>query len=572
MSSFVPESCITVTTVGDCLGRAASRWSHEAVVLPTQRVTYPEFDARVDEFAKAYLALGVEMYDKVGVLFEQSVDYLAATLAVTRIGGVAVPINGRYKVAELRHVITNSEMRVLVTGSSGPHLPLVIDAFPGLAEVSGTELRLADAPDLRHVVVLDETPTRARPSAVRPGPGFVAAEAFWRGVAEVTDDDVRRVSERVRVRDVAFLMYTSGTTANPKGAMLTHEAIVRQSDTVARTRLRIGPDDRVWTALQMFHIGGVAFLLSCCNVGATYVHTTEFRPDVAVRQLADEHVTVALPAFETIWLAILNHPTFVAAELDRLRLVFNIGVPERLRGMQAQLPDAVQVSGFGGTEACGFLTIGVAEDPVEARVNTTGFPLAGMELRVVDVESGVDSEVGALGEIRYRGYARFDGYYGDAELSAAVIDGEGWFHSGDMGTLDADGRLTYVTRLKDMLKVGGENVAPAEIESFLLTHPAVLMAQVVAAPDARYVEVACAFVVLRPGAEATEEELVEHCLGRIATFKVPRYVRIVDGYPMSGTKVRKHVLREEIAAELAAAGVTEAPKLSPLPVGSEPGR
>lgn len=133
MSSFVSESCITVTTVGDCLGRAASRWSHEAVVLPTQRVTYPELDARVDEFAKAYLALGVEMYDKVGVLFEQSVDYLAATLAVTRIGGAAVPINGRYKVAELRHVITNSEMRVLVTGSSGPHLPLVIDAFGALA-------------------------------------------------------------------------------------------------------------------------------------------------------------------------------------------------------------------------------------------------------------------------------------------------------------------------------------------------------------------------------------------------------------------------------------------------------
>lgn len=268
----------------------------------------------------------------------------------------------------------------------------------------------------------------------------------------------------------------------------------------------------------MFHIGGVAFALSCANVGATDVHAGNFRPDVAVRQLAEERVTVALPAFETIWLAVLHHPDFDAGALYALRLVFNIGVPERLRGMQELLPNAHQVSGFGGTEACGFLTIGLAGDPLAERVESTGFPLEGIDLRVVDPDTGVDVGPGVLGEIRFRGYARFDGYYGDAERAAGAIDADGWFHSGDMGTLDVDGRLTYVTRLKDMLKVGGENVA-AEIESHLLTHPAVLMAQVVSAPDARYVEVPCAFIVCRPDATATEDELVEHCLGQIATFR-----------------------------------------------------
>lgn len=533
---------VNVRTVGDCIARAATKWPESGVVLPDERVTYPELDSRIDDYARSLLGLGVGLHNKVGLLLPQSTDYLAALFAVARIGTVGVPINARYKSCELTHVIGNSDMRVLLTSSEdGPHagfLPLVAGA-------------LHDAPERRHVVAFGEP----------AGGRYVSADDFWAAGAGVSVGDVHAAGRRVMLRDVAFIMYTSGTSANPKGAMITHEAIVRQSDTVARTRLFADHRDRVWTPLTMFHIGGVAFALSCANVGATYVHAGNFQPGVAVRQLVEERVTVALPAFETIWLAVLHHPDFDAGALDALRLVFNIGVPERLRGMQELLPNAPQVSGFGGTEACGFLTIGLAGEPLAERVETTGFPLEGMDLRVVDPDTGVDVGPGVLGEIRLRGYARFDGYYGDPELTAEAIDGDGWFHSGDMGTLDADGRLTYVTRLKDMLKVGGENVAAAEIESHLLTHPAVLMAQVVSAPDARYVEVPCAFIVRRPDATATEDELVEHCLGQIATFKVPRYVRFVDEYPMSGTKVRKHVLRDQIAADLAAAGITEAPKL-----------
>lgn len=254
---------------------------------------------------------------------------------------------------------------------------------------------------------------------------------------------------------------------------------------VARTRFHLGPEDRVWTALPLYHIGGVAFAFACWGVGATYCHSGPFNPDVAVHQLAQERCTVALPAFETIWLAVLDHPSFPALDLSALRLVFNVGVPTRLRGMQERLPSAVQVSGFGSTEAASFLTLGRVEDSPEERATTCGRPMPGMHVRIVDPETGAEVAAGELGEITDRGWGAFDGYYGAPEETARAIDADGWFHSGDMGTVDAEGRLSFVTRLKDMMKVGGENVAAAEVESHLLSHPAVVMAQVVGAPDAR---------------------------------------------------------------------------------------
>ena len=183
-------------------------------------------------------------------------------------------------------------------------------------------------------------------------------------------------------------------------------------------------------------------------------------------------------------------------------------------------------------------------------------------MRIIGLDSGEDVAAGTVGEIIYRGWNRFLGYYNEPELTAQVIDADGWFHSGDIGTIDYDGRVTYVGRIKDMLKVGGENVAAAEIEGHLVDHPAVQIVQVVSAPDARYTEVPVAFIELKAGATATEQELIDHCRGQISTFKVPRYVRFVAEWPMSGTKIKKYVLREQIAAELAERGMTEAPRVT----------
>ena len=270
--------------------------------------------------------------------------------------------------------------------------------------------------------------------------------------------------------------------------------------------------------------------------------------------LERERCTVAFPAFETIWLAVQNEPGFADADLSALRLVIAVGSPGTLRISQERLPSVPQVSSFGSTECGGFVSIGRPTDPLETRLTTNGSAFPGSELRVVDPDTGEDLPPNTPGEILMRGPARFVRYHEEPELTAQTIDPEGWFHSGDLGRMDEEGRLSFVGRIKDMLKVGGENVAAAEIETYLLGHPACEIVQVVGAPDARYVEVAAAFVQLTPGQTATEEELIDFCLGSIATFKVPRYVRFVDEWPMSGTKIQKFQLRERIAAELAAGG------------------
>jgi fatty-acyl-CoA synthase len=258
---------------------------------------------------------------------------------------------------------------------------------------------------------------------------------------------------------------------------------------------------------------------------------------------------------------VLALPQFAGADLSRLRLTVNVGSPGSLRRMQAALPGVPQVSAFGGTEYGGFATLGQASESLEERVETSGRPVAGVELRAIDLETGADVPVGEVGEALIRGPQRFACYHGDPEATARAIDADGWYHSGDLIRIDDGGRVAFVGRSKDMLKVGGENVAAVEVETFLLTHPAVAIAQVVAAPDARYVEVPAAFVQLRAGETCSERELIDHCIGRIATFKVPRYVRFVEEWPMSGTKIQKFRLREWIAEELARAGITEAPKI-----------
>jgi fatty-acyl-CoA synthase len=277
--------------------------------------------------------------------------------------------------------------------------------------------------------------------------------------------------------------------------------------------------------------------------------------------LAEERCTVIYPAFETIWLQVLDHPDFERADLGAIRLIQSICVPERLRQLEARMPWAAQVSSYGATECSSNLTLSLPDDPYEARMDTLGRPLPGMEVKIVDPETGEEVPAGVVGELCFRGYALFDGYYKDPELTAAAFDDEGYFHSQDLAKLTDDGRLIYTGRLKDMLKVGGENVSALEVEGYLVTHPAVNIAQVVAAPDARYGEVPAAFVELKAGASVTERELIDFCVGRIATYKVPRYVRPVDEWPMSGTKIQKFVLRERIADELRAAGITEAPKI-----------
>jgi fatty-acyl-CoA synthase len=535
----------TATTLGDLLDRrAAETPDAEALVFPTERVTFARLAARAQEFARRLRGLGVEPDERVGILLPASVDLLALLFATAKIGAVAVPVNARFKSHELRQIVAHSGMAVLFTAEAEPGAPdfpaLLAETFHDLPAHLEGPVAAADAPELRRIVVLGAERDTGTPTG--------------------SDAEVAALQQSVRVRDTALIVYTSGTTAAPKGAMLSHEALVRLSAGIAHDRMLLTPEDRVWTAIPLFHGGGLTFALSCVTAGCAFVHPGFFDPASTPAYLERERVTVALAAFETIWLPVLDRPDFTERDLSRIRLVMAVGVPERLRGMAARLPDAVHVSCVAMTESSAFLTLNRLDDPLEKRVTTGGHPMPGMRCRVVDPETLQEQPANTPGELWFRGPNAFDGYFRDPGLTAEVIDAQGWFHSGDLVTRDEDGRLTFLSRLKDMLKVGGENVAAAEVEGFLLGHPAVGIAQVVAAPDAYYVEVPAAFVQLVPGADVTEEELIAFCRGRIASYRVPRYVRFVTEWPMSGTKVKKFALRERIAEELAAAAITEAPR------------
>jgi fatty-acyl-CoA synthase len=519
-----------VPTLPGLLERAAAQFPTAGVAFEDGRQTYAELLASATEYARRLRTLGIGQGDKVGIFAGDRPEYLWALYGATLLGAVAVPVNGRFKVRELRHAITNAEIKVLFCGGGfANHAGLVAEALEG---IEGPE-----------VVAWDPDP----PQAFRTD--FDAIEP--------TDFDPAALT----LEDPGMILYTSGTTAMPKGCVLSQEALVRPAYAM-RDRFALTDEDRMWDALPLFHLASLLPLHACMLAGASYVAMRRFDPAEALAQMERERCTTAFPAFETVWLAILNHPNFASTDLSSMRLVLNVGTRERLEQMQATMHWATQISSYGCTELGGVCAFGHIEDPLELRVTTSGRPFPGMEIRIIDPETGAQKPVGETGEIICRGHSMFSGYYREPELTAAVIDDEGFFHTGDLGALDADGRVQYRGRLKDMLKVGGENVGAAEIEGHLATHPAVEIVQVVGVRDARYTEVPVAFVQLRAGATATEDELIGHCHGEIATYKVPRYVRFTNEWPMSGTKIQKFRLREQITAELDAAGIAEAPKFT----------
>jgi fatty-acyl-CoA synthase len=571
------------TTVGHLLDRAAERGpDHDAVVFPDVRATYGELSRLTDAMARSFSGLGIERGDKVGILMPNRLEFVLAFIAAAKLGAIPVPINARFKAYELGHVISHADVRLLLTcaGPAGTtdYPALLLEVFPDLARQDDPwRLELAAAPELRQVVDIeadraatappsgaaDKSPSKAPPSGAADKSPFLTREDLEAAGTEIGSEELESRQSRVRIRDIAMLMYTSGTSARPKGCLLTHEALVRHAGNVARSRFLLTAEDSFWDPLPLFHIGGIVPMLGCFSVGARYCHAGHFDPAVALRMLEAERCTVLYPAFETIWLAVLDHPDFERTDLSAVRLIQSIAVPERLAQLEARMPWAAQVSSYGATESSSNLTLSRPDDPYEVRIGTLGQVLPGMEVRVLDPETGDERRPGEIGELCYRGYALFEGYYKDPELTSQSFDADGFFHSQDLGKLDEAGQLVYVGRLKDMLKVGGENVSALEVEGYLITHPAVNIAQVVAAPDARYGEVPTAFLELKQEGSIDEQAVVEFCLDRIATYKVPRYVRFVSQgeWPMSGTKIQKFVLRERIARELHESGISEAPRL-----------
>ena len=540
---------IKVTTIGDLLLTAADQYPDTlALVFPDERYTYAELARRALRRARSLQALGVRPRDHVGILMHTCAEFVELFFAIALCGGVIVPINARYKSGELAYVIENGDLvTVLTTDSIADQVDFVErlnGALPDLhRQRHPLALQSAAAPRLRNIVVMG----KAQP------PGCVAQRDFDQAGEAVPEANVHASRLGVRVRDVGLMLYTSGTTANPKGCLITHEAQVRNSIALGRHRYRLTHNDSFWSPLPMFHIASVLPMLATFDVGGTYLTMGHFDAGVALRMLQRYRVTVMYPCFVTLMQGLIYHPSFAKTDLSRVRLMnSNLAVqpPGVAEPIMKAMPRALQVGSFGMTETAGTVCTGSPDEPEQLRITRLGKALPGMELRIINPETGVDVHLGLRGEVLVRGYSTLEGYYRDADKTAQAIDAEGWYHTGDIGSLDKHGTIMFHGRFKDMLKVGGENVAAAEIEALLGRHPAVKLAQVVGIPDPKYVEVPAAFVELKSESKATEKELIEFCRREISGFKVPRVVRFVSDWPMSSSKIQKFRLRAALLEEL----------------------
>ena len=553
-------------TLDDLLLRAAQRSpDSDALIFPDSRLTYQQLADNAFEHARSLMALGIEPGEHVGILMPNCPEFIELLFGIVLAGGVAVTVNARYKADELAYVAENADLNAVVTSSLASEYVdfagLLQDALPGLADAPDPRALLLDsAPLLRFVTRIgDDAPS-----------GFLPYAAFRAAAAQRTRADVDRRRQSVQPTDPGLMMYTSGTTSNPKGCPLAHGKLVRTGMAMNRERYFLDADDRFWAPLPMFHMASILPLLGCFDAGCALLSMNRVDAGVALEMMERERVTVAFPAFPTVTNELITHPRFAKTDLSRLRRINNVAPVEMLRNFQQAFPQAMQTGAYGMTELCGVVSYNHPDEDLESRLHTCGKPFAGLEVRIVDPETLEELPAGERGEIWVRGYSVFDGYYKAPEKNAESFH-EGWFRTGDLCSVDGEGRIAYHGRIKDMLKVGGENVAAVEIESWLATHPAVKLAQVIGVPDERLLEVAAAYIELEEGARATEEEIIGHCRGKIASFKVPRHVRFVDAWPMSTSKVQKFRLREMFDAGAADIRAPEPGESPSAPCGASAG-
>lgn len=534
------QDYIAVTTVGDLLLHAAQNDAEKpALVFPERRRSFAELREGAIRMARGLLGLGVKPGDNVGVLLPSSIESAEVFFGVALIGAVCVPINARFRSRELTYLIENADLVAVITSgeiTEGVNfIERLNESFPDLAgHAPDAELTLQAAPCLRRLVLVNDD--RA--------PGFTSRERFLAIADGVPADEVMKLRARVRVSETALLLYTSGTTSYPKGCMISHEALVRTGQAMAK-RYEMTEQDVFWSPLPMYHIGAMFPLCATYAVGATYLSMQYFDAGVALDLIERERATLAYPSFGTFIADMIYHTDFERRDLSSIRLMnSNMAMQPAsfARAIEEKIPGIIQVGTFGMTETSGTVTTSLPSDSYESRTRRLGKPFDGLDLEVRRPDGSLCA-TDEIGEICVRGFSVFTAYYKDPEKTAEAKQ-DGWLHTGDLGSLDADGALMFHGRLKDMLKVGGENVAAQEIEALIGTHDAVKLCQVVGRSDARLQEVPVAFVELKPGKTAQPEEIIDFCKGKIASFKVPRDVRFLAEWPMSASKIQKFKLRE----------------------------
>ncbi len=529
---------------------ARAHGAREATVsLPQRRrLSYAQLAAAVDRLARGLLGAGFRTGDRIGVWSTNNLEWQLLQMATARIGAVLVNVNPAYRPRELAYALARAEVQGLFTIPSfrtSDYVAMLLELLPELAGAAPEALRCRELPLLRRVVLYDP----ADPGATaRPARGFT----LWREIDEAAEavpaGELERLLATLGATDPINIQFTSGTTGFPKAVVLTHANILNNAWTTAHA-MRFGSGDRLCIPVPFYHCFGMVLAnLLCFSVGATAVIPCEhFDPLAVLTAIAAERCT-AVHGVPTMFIAALDHPRFAEFDLTSLRTGIMAGAPcppELLRRVMGAMHCPEILVGYGETEASPLTHLTAPDDSLERRTLTVGRSLPHQEAKVVDPATGATVPLGGVGEICFRGYNVMRGYYNDAAATAAVIDLEGWLRSGDLGTMDADGYVRITGRLKEMIIRGGENIYPREIEDVLFSHPQVALAAVFGIPDSFYGEEVVAWVRLRPGATADEEEIRVFCRGQLAHFKVPRRIWLVEEFPMTVTgKVQKFRMRE----------------------------
>jgi len=525
---------------GDLPDEMAARFpDREALVFKEERYTFTELKVEIDRAAKALIALDVRRGDHVSLWLNNRSEWIFLMYALAKVGAVQVPVNTRFRTNDLEYVLRQSDSAMLITHDfSGPvdYLGMVRQ----VVELPGTGIDIADAsfPELRRVVIVGEG----------EHVGTVSWAAALAQARHVSDTDLAVRAAAVDPDDPVFMMYTSGTTGFPKGVLHDHRLIRNVEERAFR--MAVTENDTIMSYLPLFHAFGYseAAMMSMAT-GARQIVTETFDADESLDLIERERATIA-HGFEAHMQMLCDAQEANPRDLTSLRTgLFAAGMhsatPVARRGERVMAP-LKALSAYGMTEMWIGAALSALDDDPAHRLETSGYPAPGYEVRVVDPETGERLPDGVPGELRVKSYALMKGYYKKPKETAASYDADGWFCTGDMVEHHADGYIRFLGRFKDMLKVGGENVDPMEVEGLLLEHPAVRQVAVVGLPDQRLSEVPVAFVEPKPDADIEPDDILVYCRGKVASFKIPRHAIFIDEFPMTASgKIRKVELREE---------------------------
>jgi fatty-acyl-CoA synthase len=538
--------------IGDTIGvhfdRTVARWGHRPGLIVRQqgiRWSWAELAEHVEAFAAGLVALGLQPGDRIGIWSPNNAEWVITQFATAKAGLILVNINPAYRLTEVEYALNKVGCKTLVAATrfkTSDYIGMINSLAPELAISRPGRLHAARLPALRSVIQIGGD-----------APGTFAFDK----IGHLGHDDARKrlqdLSPILQFDDPINIQFTSGTTGLPKGASLTHHNILNNGFFIGEL-LNYNQLDSVCIPVPMYHCFGMVIgTLACMTHGAAIVFPGEgFDPLATLQTVAEERCT-SLYGVPTMFIAELDHPAFSEFDLSSLRTGVMAGAPCPIEIMRRAIRDMhlseITIC-YGMTETSPVSTQTRIGDSLEQQVATVGRPHPHIEIKIVDPEGRIVPR-GATGELCTRGYSVMLGYWEDPERTAEAIDPSGWMHTGDLATMDADGYCAIVGRIKDMVIRGGENVYPREIEEFLYQHPAIVDVQVFGVPDSRFGEELCAWIKLRAGETLTEDDVKAFCKDQIAHYKVPRYVRFVDEFPMTVTgKMQKYLMRATMAGEL----------------------